>query len=122
MDSNRKKQIERNRTGLEGERRACVFLEEKGYEIVATNYRYKKSEIDIIARKGQLLVFVEVKARRYSSFGFPEEAVDEKKARKVIEGADQYIFEKKWEKNIRFDIIAIDHSAGEILHLEDAFY
>ena len=117
-----KQEASHQKTGREGEAAACDFLIGKGYEILETNYRYKRSEIDIIARKAQLLVFVEVKTKSYSSFGYPEEAVGTRKAQKVIEGAENYIYEHNWEKNIRFDIIAIDNSSNEILHLEDAFY
>ncbi|ELR73707.1 hypothetical protein C900_02111 [Fulvivirga imtechensis AK7] len=120
--SSRKQEASHQKTGREGEAAACDFLIKKGYEILETNYRYKKSEIDIIAKKEQLLVFIEVKTKSYSSFGYPEEAVNTRKAQKVIEGAENYIYELNWEKNIRFDIIAIDNSTNEILHLEDAFY
>lgn len=122
MPKDKKTETRHQKTGREGEAAACEFLMKKGYEILETNYRYKRSEIDVIARKEQLLVFVEVKTKSYSSFGFPEEAVNARKAQKVIEGAENYIYESNWQKNIRFDIIAIDNSSNEILHLEDAFY
>lgn len=122
MTNQKRSSSHHQQTGRDGERVASEFLIGKGYEIVETNYRYKRSEIDIIAKKDHLLVFVEVKTKSYSSFGFPEEAVDTRKAKKVIEGADHYVHENNWKENIRFDIIAIDNSKQEVLHLEDAFY
>ncbi|WP_306415995.1 YraN family protein [Fulvivirga ulvae] len=71
-------------TGKDGEQRAAEYLMGKGYELLERNYRYKRSEIDIIIKKEQLLVFVEVKTRSYSSFGYPEDAVDGIKIKKVI--------------------------------------
>ncbi|MBL6446189.1 YraN family protein [Fulvivirga sp. 29W222] len=109
-------------TGKDGEQMASEYLAAKGYEVVERNYRYKRSEIDIIAKKEQLLVFVEVKTRSYSSFGYPEDAVNGIKIKKVIEGADQYIHEKNWCHDVQFDVISIDYSTLEIVHFEDAFY
>ncbi len=110
--------------GKAGEDLAAQFLIEKGYQILARNYRYKRSEIDLIMKKDNCLVFVEVKLRTTDAFGFPEEFVDEKKAAKILEGADQYIYELKWEGNIRFDIVAIRQINGqtEVVQIEDAFY
>jgi putative endonuclease len=111
-------------TGQEGERMAAEFLTNKGYEILQANYRYRHSEIDIIAKFNGLLVFVEVKTKSYAAFGEPEIAVDEKKANKVIEGADQYIQEINWQGDVRFDVVALLKNKGrfEIKHFEDAFY
>jgi len=109
--------------GEKGESLAADFLIKKGFSVVLRNYRYKRGEIDLIVRKDQLLVFVEVKARSSQSFGFPEEAVNEKKASMVIDAANQYILETDWQSDIRFDVIAITlKESPEILHLEDAFY
>jgi len=109
--------------GGEGELMASNFLEQNGYQIVERNYRYKHAEIDVIAQKDKLLVFVEVKTRSKVGFGFPEQAVDDKKAAKVIEGAEQYIYENDWDGDVRFDIIAVVVGASsEIQHFEDAFY
>ncbi len=110
--------------GLEGEQQAIKYLMSKGYEILKTNYRYRRSEIDIIARNTELLVFIEVKTKSYSAFGEPEIAVDEKKANKVMEGADQFIEVNNWHGDIRFDVISIIINRGryEIRHFEDAFH
>lgn len=110
--------------GKAGEDLAAQFLIEKGYQILARNYRFKRSEIDLIAQKNNCLVFVEVKLRTTDVFGYPEEFVNEKKAAKIMEGADQYIYELKWKGNIRFDIVAIRQikDQTELVQIEDAFY
>lgn len=110
-------------SGQKGEDLAAQFLEEKGYQIVERNFRYKRAEIDMIARKGNLLVFVEVKARSSTTFGYPEDFVDEKKAALIITAADYYINAINWEGLIRFDIVSIMlKSQMSIRHFEDAFY
>ncbi|MFK7894211.1 MAG: YraN family protein [Myxococcota bacterium] len=77
----------RQTLGLEGEERAADYLESKGYRIVARNVRADRVEIDLVARKGPLLVFVEVKTRRGTSHGLAAEAVDERKQRRLRRGA-----------------------------------
>ena len=111
-------------TGNFGEALAVQYLKEKEYRILHQNWRYKRAEIDIIAQKDRLLVFVEVKTKRAVTFGYPEDAVDEKKASKVIEGAEQFIYETNWHDNIRFDVIAIQltDSGHKLRHFEDAFF
>lgn len=109
--------------GKMGEDQAAEFLQQKGYEIVTRNYRYRHSEIDLIARKSNLIVFVEVKARSSSGFGEPEAFVDAKKAAKIFEGADQYVYENNWNGNIRFDIVSVKlGTKPEVVHFEDAFH
>lgn len=109
--------------GAKGEQMAERYLESKGYDIVERNYRYKLAEIDLIVRDNNFLVFVEVKTRSNSSFGYPEEAVNDKKAQKVVEGAEYYIEKNSWDGNIRFDIVAINLGKdSDIKHFEDAFY
>lgn len=110
------------KSGQEGERLAAEYLQNKGFLILETNYRVRKSEIDIIASKGELMVFVEVKLRRNADYGFPEEAVDEKKWNKITEGAEAYLEKCGWNGIIRFDIISIlKGRVIEIVHIEDAF-
>ena len=110
--------------GKEGENLAATFLEEKGYRIVNRNYRYKHAEIDLIVEKTDFLIFVEVKTRSSLSFGYPEEFVDEKKINKIIEGAEQYLFETNWHGNVRYDIVSVKMGSElpQIDHFEDAFY
>lgn len=111
------------KTGSDGENLAAEFLRNKGFKILVRNYRYKHAEIDLITRLENLLVFVEVKTRGSSSFGEPEAFVDERKAAKIFEGAEQYMIENDWHGNIRFDIVSVKTgSKPEVVHFEDAFH
>ncbi len=111
------------KTGNKGEELAANFLINKGYEIVARNYRYKHAEIDLIVKKETLLVFVEVKTRSSTVFGEPESFVTPKKAAKVLEGAEQFMIENDWHGNIRFDIISVKTGSTFLIdHFEDAFH
>ena len=110
--------------GKEGEAIAADFLVAKGFEIIVRNYRYKHSEIDLIVKKNNWLIFVEVKMRSSDAFGFPEEFVDYKKVKAVLVGAEEYTYRNNWNGNIRFDIVSIRERNGEreVVHIEDAFY
>ncbi len=111
-------------TGDWGEKQAVLFLKELNYAILETNWRYKKFEIDIIARIADVLVFVEVKTRASDEYGEPETAVSLKKQRFIIEAANQYIINKNLDFEARFDIIGITfvNNKVKIKHLNDAFY
>lgn len=115
--------VQHNETGKQGEAEAARYLREQGYEILFRNYRYQHAEIDLIAKKGKLLVFVEVKTRTNLSYGNPEEFVSYTKAKLVMKAAEQYIFANDWLYDIRFDIIAVTIAGSElrIKHIEDAF-
>lgn len=107
--------------GSEKEALACQYLEDKGYRIVATNYRCRTAEIDIVAYDGDALVFVEVKYRKTASCGESSYAVDLKKIRNISRCARYYIYkEGVWpDTPMRFDVVAID---GErVMHVENAF-
>jgi len=109
--------------GARGESIASDFLQNKGYQIVVRNYRYKHAEIDLIVKKDSFIVFVEVKTRSYSFYGEPEAFVDTKKANQVLFAAEQYTYENKYEGNIRFDIVSVKIGDDpEVVHFEDAFY
>ena len=112
-----------NETGKQGETEAARFLQDKGYEIIARNFRYQHAEIDLIVRKGKLLVFAEVKTRTNLSFGNPEEFVSYAKAKLIMKAAEHYIFTHDWQFDVRFDIIAISLAGTEmkVKHVEDAF-
>lgn len=116
--------ISKSNLGAKGEEMAVIFLQELGYEIVARNWRYGRSEIDIIAREAQTLVFVEVKTRQTAQFGLPEESVSDSKMNAVTRAALEYLRQHPCPR-IRFDVIAISllpHSEPEIFHIRDAFY
>jgi putative endonuclease len=108
--------------GKYGEQLAAEFLSENGYEIIERNYRYKHAEIDIIARQGEALIFVEVKLRSSQTFGVPEEFVGHEKEEKIREAAEFYMEACDWQGDIRFDIISIlTKPEIEIVHFQDAF-
>ena len=112
---NRKKII-----GNLGESLASLFLEDYDYKIVKRNYRYKNSEIDIIAKKDGVLVFVEVKTRKNNDYGNPEDAVGKAKIAAVTRAIEAYIEDENWEGDIRFDVISISlNPEPTIMHLED---
>jgi len=110
--------------GQKGENIASNFLQKKGYKILVKNYRYRKNEIDLIAQKDDLLVFVEVKLRSSLAYGMPEESLSEAQKKRIIETAETYIFEENWQNDIRFDIMAISDFGRtyQIHHFEDAFF
>ena len=109
--------------GKKGEELAANYLQGKGYVIIKCNYINRKREIDIIAQKANLLLFVEVKARANTSFGYPETFVDKKKQCLLQKATEQYMIDYQWDYNIRFDIIAILKKGDDfqITHFEDAF-
>ncbi|MBA3829305.1 MAG: YraN family protein [Taibaiella sp.] len=112
-------------TGIKGEQIAVKFLINKGYSVLHTNWRFGKKEVDIIATKGDTLVFVEVKTRRNFDFGFPEESVNERKKGFLRIAAEAFINENMGYPCIRFDIISIlleQENVKELLHYEGAFY
>lgn len=114
-----------NDKGILGEELACNFLVKKGYFILERNWRYKKAEIDIIAMKDDVLIFIEVKTRKNANFGNPEEFVSEKKQKFMLEAAPIYMEKINHEWEIRFDIIGIvlrESVTLDIVHIEDAFY
>lgn len=113
------------KTGITGEQIATNYLVQQGYAILERNYRYKKAEIDIIAQKEKILLFVEVKTRRAQNFGYPEESVTPKKEALFLLAAEEYIFRINWLNDIRFDIISITLASSQefqLHHIEDAFH
>ena len=112
-------------TGNFGEKEAIKYLIESEYQIIATNWRYLKAEIDIIAKKGDWLIFVEVKTRSTSDFGNPEEFVSNKQQKLIINAAHEFIVGNDRNEEARFDIISIIAPNGKmesIEHIEGAFY
>ena len=110
-------------TGTYGEDLACSYLDQKGYLVLERNYRYGKAEIDIIARKNDLLLFIEVKTRTNINYGYPESFLSDSQAQRIIEAAEEYIFRNDWKGQIRFDIISIIiGDSEELKHFKDAFY
>jgi len=115
---------QRIRLGKAGENIAANFLLDKGLVIITRNFRDKFGEIDIIAKDGETLVFVEVKTRRSDHFGIPEEAVTPAKQQQIIRVAMNYLAQGKLlDAPVRFDVIGITLKNGnpEIIHLVSAF-
>ena len=114
--------------GRLGERYAAGSLERKGYKIAAQNFRCKFGEIDIIAEKGDIIAFIEVKTRAADSFYRPVEAVTAAKRRKLIKTAQLYMLKSQSALQPRFDIfevITADKDGFRVLsaeHIEDAFW
>jgi len=106
-------------SGVDAEKRACAFLKERGFQIVARNWRSRFGEIDIVAREGEVLVFVEVKARETDGFGGPESAVDAAKQRRIVSTAAQFMQEQACDLAARFDVVAFSGGVPR-LH-RDAF-
>ena len=113
-----------NRLGEAGESIAARYLQEKGLQIIARNFRDKSGEIDIIAEDDETLVFIEVKTRQSYRCGFPEESVTRRKQKQIIRLAEIYLARNSLvDVPVRFDVIAIHMSSKtpEIEHISDAF-
>ena len=115
---------EHNDIGQAGEDLAVKWLEEKGYEVLERNWRFGREEIDIIAKKDDMLIVAEVKARTGNFFGEPEEFVNRQKQTNLIKAANVYVERKGLELEVRFDIIGVIFSGKnhKINHIEDAFH
>lgn len=90
-----------------GEEQAVKFLLENKYEILERNFRCKFGEIDVIAKDGEYIVFIEVKTRKNTEYGIPAEAVNYYKQKKIIQVARYYLMNKKYTSGIRFDVVEI---------------
>ncbi len=114
-------------TGAWGEAIAAEYLRKKRYQIVASGFRSRFGEIDLIARNRKFLVFVEVKLRKSSDFAQAREYVDFRKQEKLRTTASVYLSENPTTLQPRFDVIEIYAPEGtmtvspEIYHMEDAF-
>jgi len=115
---------EHNELGKLGEEMAVEFLQKNGYEILETNWTFQKAEVDIIAKKENILAIVEVKTRSSLDFGLPQDFVKPKKIQLLVKAVNEYVVTNDLDIEVRFDIIAI-HKEGKtfaIEHLIDAFY
>jgi putative endonuclease len=111
--------------GVRGEEIAVAFLKGRKYTVVERNFRCKGGEVDIIARDGKTLVFVEVKARRNAAYGPPQLAVTPFKQRQISKAALTWLAKNRLQDACaRFDVIAIllrDHDVPDIEHFQNAF-
>jgi putative endonuclease len=108
--------------GRRGEQWAVEYLRRKGYQILERNFHARRGEIDIIARQGDQIVFVEVKTARGKSFGSPRDWVDFRKQARLIHAAVVYLAMKQ-DTDCRFDVIAIelDRIKPRLTHIINAF-
>lgn len=116
----------RKELGRVGEELAARFLQASGYVILERNWRCRSGEIDLICRKGDRIVFVEVRTRSGKGYGTPEESVDARKQRQVRETALVYLQRKGWlEKPVSFDVVAVRRYGNEsealCRHIPQAF-
>ncbi len=109
--------------GRAGEELVQDYLNSKGYSILERNYKNKIGEIDIIAKDGDILVFIEVKSRTSISYGYAFEAVDLRKQRKIVNCSMLYVKYKKYGNlQLRYDIIEVYFQKDiKINHLINAF-
>jgi putative endonuclease len=115
---------DRAHTGAEGEERACAYLRGRGLAILERNFRCRVGEIDIVAREGDSVVFVEVKERGDPSHGAAVEAVTPSKRRRVIRAAQLWAARHgASESDVRFDVVGIDWGPeGPVLRHERAAF
>ena len=111
--------------GQKGEAEASLYLKRKGYKIITTNYRCMFGEIDLIARYGGVLIFIEVKTRTSTNFGAPTAAVTYRKQVQISKVAHHYLVtHHKEDSDARFDVVSILSQKGEkteIKHITNAF-
>lgn len=99
--------------GRRGEELAADRLRADGYEILARNYRCRAGEVDLVARDGEWLVFVEVRTRHGDAWGSPEESVTEAKQARLVKVAETYLAEREsWDVDWRIDVVAVELDAG----------
>lgn len=110
--------------GRSGEDAAALYLADQGYRVITRNFRTPVGEVDIIAQRAKLLVFVEVKTRRSLAYGTPQEAVGPRKQRQILRAAQWYLSSGNSRGlQPRFDVIAILYlpTGPQIEHIINAF-
>ena len=112
-----------NKRSLGGKKEALAaeYLKGQGAEVLCQNFYFHGGELDIVAKHGEYLCFIEVKYRRNREFGYPEEAVTKRKQQKMVQGARRYLYQNQLSPDTacRFDVVSI--YKGEILWIQDAF-
>ena len=107
------------RIGREGERLACEYLQKRGYALIERNWRCPFGEIDIIARDGDTLAFVEVKRRSESGYGGANGALTLHKQRRIVATSRMYLSQVESDLPVRFDLVTIEK--GRLTLLKNAF-
>lgn len=113
-----------NKLGKKGEQLAVEHLVKHGYSILERNFRFDRAEVDIIAKKADVLAIVEVKTRTSTAFGDPQDFVKPKQIKQLVKAVDAYILEEHLDLEVRFDIIAvvIEDNTHSVEHIKNAFY
>jgi putative endonuclease len=112
-------------TGKRGEEIAAEYLRQVGFELLETNWRYGRFEVDIIAKDERALVFVEVKTRSYDYFGKPETFVDKRKESNLAAAAAVYMEQTGHEWEVRFDVVSVlfrNEKQYVVELIKDAFF
>ena len=121
------KSTSKNKLGKFGEKKAKEFLESKGYELLTSNFRYDRAEVDLIFKdeKNKIVIFVEVKTRRNKKFGEPEESINKTKQNQIKKAAEGFISENDefMDYDLRIDTVSVflDGNGIIINHIENAF-
>ncbi|TMI83631.1 MAG: YraN family protein [Bacteroidetes bacterium] len=113
-----------NKLGKEAEEMAVSYLVKNGYEILHCNWRHSRYEIDIIAKKNDLLKIIEVKSLKSSHVKYPEESVTKKKFKYLLKAADEFLFQHQEYRHVQFDILSIvvsQYKPPEFFLIEDVF-
>lgn len=110
-------------TGRNGEELAREYFAGKGFLILSLNWRYSYYEVDLIASYNNVLHFIEVKTRKKSDHGYPEESVTKKKLNNLKQAAREYLFQHPEWKRVQFDILSIilGKEGNEFFLIEDVF-
>lgn len=110
--------------GRQGEDLATGWLARQGFSILSRNWRHGRYEVDIIAGRSAILHFIEVKTRRSTYFGYPEESVSRKKIEHIMQGASAWLNQRPDYRRIQYDVLAITltpKTAPEIVLFEDVY-
>ncbi|MEL6392072.1 MAG: YraN family protein [Bacteroidota bacterium] len=116
---------EKQKLGRLGEGYACRYLENEQYRILELNWRYRRTEVDIIAMEGDVMVFVEVKTRTQDYFGSPASTVEDAQQGRLSRAAGAYMEQTGHDWEIRFDIIGIlieENGDYQLEHIKDAWW
>ena len=110
----------RHRLGVEAENLAAAAMRVQGYQVLEQRFRYRHHDVDLVARRGRVIVFVEVKSRAGDGFGAPAEAVTARKQADVVRAASVWLSRHAtpWDA-VRFDVITVKD--GRLEWLQDAF-
>jgi len=109
------------RRGEAAELLAADFLQRRGLTILERNYRCRFGEIDLVARSGELLIFVEVRARRSEAFGGAAGSITATKRRRLVAAARHYLATHRADRACRFDVVLVRGAEQQVEWLTDAF-